>query len=187
MPAVGEDLFGQLADEDVQPCSQPRIRLGSLEEKAREDERLGVRQQVIAEQMPLEPPAEPPDLNGEAREMVRLQAFARQRPFDPIHDPQANRIGLPAIARADGIFRDPSVDQPRTPGLLVRANLRAQKVKVVKIVEPEFTLAVVIPLRGGANRTGVVEENELFGADERPGLAHRASPRARAASRRRGS
>ena len=66
LAAVGEDLLGQLAGEDVRAAAQPGVGFAAGEEEAGDDERLGVGEQVVAEQVRLEPLRQPARLHGEA-------------------------------------------------------------------------------------------------------------------------
>ena len=66
MTAVGQYLFGNLSAVNPKPCVQPPRRLCAFKKEAGEDQRLGIGEEVVAQQMPFDPILQPPGLGGQA-------------------------------------------------------------------------------------------------------------------------
>ena len=80
MPAVRQNLLGKLPFENAQARVEPSLRLVALEEQPREDQRLGIGEQVIAQKMPFEPPSQIARLHGEAVRGGIEQGVSRAAP-----------------------------------------------------------------------------------------------------------
>ena len=130
--SVFEDLLRHLPPQDTERLLQPRIRLLALEKRPSEEEGLCVREEMIAEKMPLQTPREPTRLHRQARYEFVREIVAAQRPFDPVDDAQRGWIRLPRGARARRIFLHPSQKEGDMP---VLARVRIQRIEIVEVVQ----------------------------------------------------
>ena len=78
MGTVGENLLGKLSFENAQPGGEPILRLVAVEIEAREDQRLRVGEQMIAEEVPFDLAAERSRLDREALRSSHRSAGCRR-------------------------------------------------------------------------------------------------------------
>ncbi len=119
VPAIRHDLLRQLPPQQPLAQCQPRRwlpRHGARrplqpnEKGPGEDQGLGIGEQMIAQQVIFQPPAQPARLDGQAVLALRGQCPRPlcQRPLDPVDDAQRGRIGLPAIANPRRVLVHPT-------------------------------------------------------------------------------
>lgn len=79
--AIAQDLFGEFAVQQAQPGSPPAFRFGAGEKQAGVDQRLGVGEQVIAQQMMLQATGEVTRLDRQTAHPGRFQQVSRPAPI----------------------------------------------------------------------------------------------------------
>ena len=176
VPPVGEDLLAELAAQEREALVAPLVGLASGEVGAGEDERLRVREEVVPEDVPLEVR---PDVAGLAREALdrRLVQPAREAPADPVHDAQRRRVCVPARAPRGVDLVEPARDERVVPGAAVHGALGAHVVEVVGVVAPERTAGRIVPVRAGAEVSGLAEHRDPRGTGQHGCAARRGRQR----------
>lgn len=155
--AVRKDLLGDLATQDRAARLQQARSLGSVKEHAREYQRLGVREKVVALQVPLQSAHQPARLNGEALAARFGQGLSAKRSLDPIHDAQRGGVWLPSGPCTWRIRCHPICQQCGMPRHAVGGALRAQVVEIVLVIAPELFTRGAIPA-DLVERSGLAEE-----------------------------
>ena len=96
LSAIWQDLFRHLRGQNGKAALEPAFGFGPVEIEPGKHERFSIGKQMIAEQMPFQPPSQPSCLHRKAMTTRLAQDVARERPLDPVHDPQRGRIRLPS-------------------------------------------------------------------------------------------
>ncbi len=143
--AVWQDLLVELLPDQAVGQRQPARGLGTVEVQAREQQCLGVGEQVIAEQMRLEARPQPAGLDREAVGPVGLQGLTAQRPLDPVDDAQRGRVRLPAGAAGGWMVGDPAREQRALPARASVGVDGVQVVEVVQVVAPQPGHGWIVP------------------------------------------
>ena len=145
---IGKNLLRQLAVEKAQARMEPAFGFGTGEEQAGVDQRLGVGEQVVAQQMALQAAGEITNLDRQTVEPSRFQGIARPRPLNPVDDAQRQRVRLPAVAMTRRIVGDPAGDQGALPVPAFRRAFCVEVVEVMQVVQPEFVPVRPVPVGG---------------------------------------
>ena len=164
MSAVRENLLGELALENPEAKVEPFSGFVAFEKQPGEHQRLGVGEEMVSEEVVLEPPAQVARLDREAVHGSVGQREPRPLPFDPVDDPQRQWIGLPACAEARRILGDPPGNEPLVPRSSTSPSRRIEVVEVMQVVEPQPVRAGIVPVRGVGQRPLDIQEpkNVLF-------------------------
>ena len=166
MGAVAQNLFRQFPRIDREARREPALCFLAFEKESGEHQRLGVGQQVVAQQMPFEPLPQPARLDCEAADPCGLEFGSAQCPFDPIDDAERCWVGLPANSGAWGILGGPAADQSALPRQALPARGCQEIVEIMKIVEPQFASVRIVPRPGGRNAAGFVQKSHQGRAEK---------------------
>ena len=186
MRAVVENLLGEFRLQQSEPGPQPAIGFVTRKQTAGKHQRLGIGQKMIAEQMIFERGAENAHLRREALPRRRIEFVTRERPCDPVHDPQRGRIRLPTIARGRWIFQNPARHHVAMPWQSTGCAFGAQIVEIMQIVEPELGCIRPVPAGGVLQLAVLADESKSLRRQQAGQAAGAVAPhRWRRAQRRR--
>ena len=190
LAAIGQDLLGQFTPQNGQPAREPGLRFGTVEVQACHHQRLGVGEEVVAQQMPFEPAAQPARLRGQAVEPSRLGdttcSVSQQEPLDPVDDAQRGRVRFPAAAVTRRVFGDPACHQRALRGRALRGAVSVEVVEVVQVVSPQTLQLWIVPGgRAAGQRVLDIQEAKARRPHQRRLAPRRHGPNAGGAAQRR--